>query len=72
MYSFNKIACQNTQNLPRQTLIGMFSQNQKVLDFLEKSEWEIISYNHVNRQICISVKNKTGTTMISLTAPALF
>ncbi len=72
MRSINKIACQNKHNLAKETLIGMFYQNQKVLDFLNRADWEILSFDPVSREACISVKNKTGATIISLTAPVYY
>lgn len=73
-------ACVGTGILSQEACIGIFELNTPIRTYLNKlnpNHWKVLSYNSVQREICISVSSFTthgkqvGTIVLSLTIPSV-
>ncbi len=74
MSTFNKTLCQSNQTLPKSTLIAMFAEGSTTRLFLEglkDSEWAVLSFNALTRQVCVILTPPSGMRTISLLLPEL-
>jgi hypothetical protein len=64
-----KIACSSTNRLSKATLLAMLDDS--VCELLNRSIWEIISFNNQTKVVCVELFTDYGTRIISLTLPEI-
>lgn len=72
-----KNACTSTNILSQAACKGIFELNTPIRNYLnnlDPDNWQILSYNTIKKEICISLDRvqkgkQNGTTIISLTVP---
>lgn len=68
----SRTACVNLQRIGKSTVTAMLTPESPEYNFLtnlEESQWDVVSFNPLNREVCIILYNPSGNKMISLRLP---
>ena len=72
--AINGRACQAKQRLSQATVLAYLPEGTRIQEmFLGMSldEWEVTSFNPLKREVCVTLLNDGGETLISFNIPTL-
>jgi len=67
-----RTACVNLQRIGKNTVTAMLTPQSPEYNFLsnlEDSQWDVVSFDHFKREVCIVLNNPAGNKLISLRLP---
>lgn len=74
MNEFSRHACQKRHSLRKETLLAMIEPLSQTHEFflgIPEIDWEILSFNPVNREVCVEIKQLGQTKTMSVTLPPI-
>lgn len=72
MRIISRTACVNLQRIGKSTVTAMLTPGSpefNLLNNLNESQWDVMSFNPQNREVCIVLYNPAGNKLISITLP---
>jgi hypothetical protein len=68
----SRTACVNLQRIGKSTVTAMLTPQSPEYNFLtnlDESQWDVMSFNPHNREVCIVIYNPAGNKLISVVLP---
>lgn len=69
---FRKNACKNTQRISKYTVMAMLIEGTPTYKFIHNlpfEEWDVMSFDSNNREVCIVLYNNSGNKLITVNLP---
>jgi len=68
----SRTACVNLQRIDKNTVTAMLTSESSKYEFLtnlDDSQWDVMSFNPNNREVCIVLYNPSGNKFITVNLP---